>query len=243
MNLIRKYKTINKLKALRNSPVLVLAYHNIVNQNRVGDDLYSVTTRNFEKHLRGIKKFFNCITLAQFVSPEKSKRPRILITFDDGHHNNYSEAFPLLKKAGLSAVFFISGGLAGKEGFMTWDEIKEMQKAGMEFGSHGFGHRNFAELTEAETKNELEKSKQALEENLSVCNPCFAYPFGGPNHIKDRDKIILKETGYSLAFLFGGGAFRTLPDIYRIPRMMVIDWQGITFLEKITETFYRDLQL
>lgn len=237
MKLFQKYRTERKLQTIRNSPVLVLAYHNIVNQDRVGDDLYSVTIKNFEKHLFIIKKYFNCISLDSLLAGSQTPKPRVLITFDDGLRNNYTLAFPALKKKGLSALFFISPGFIEQQGFLSWQELKEMQKNGMEIGSHGFLHPDFAKLTQAQAQNELEKSKQALWEKLEIKNPGFAYPYGTTANIKESDKDILMRTGFPCAFLFGGGAFQKISDIYRIPRFFVLDWQKITFFEKVTEAF------
>ena len=64
----------------------------------------------------------------------------VVITFDDGALSNFYYAFPILLNASLRATFFITTDFVGKKGFMQWEHLKEMQKEGMEIGSHTVTH-------------------------------------------------------------------------------------------------------
>ena len=121
----------------------------------------------------------------------------IVITFDDGLLDNYTNAYPILKELGLKAYFFILASKIGTEGFMNWEQIKELKSAGMYIGSHGMTHRILTELNDADMEYELRKSKQLLEKNLACSSDYLSIPRGFYNQ-----KVIAKakEAGYKAIF-------------------------------------------
>src|SRR3954469_20813162 len=61
----------------------------------------------------------------------------VVITFDDGWENQYRHAFPILRRFGLTATFFVFTTPLGKDDkLMTWEQLRELQAAGMTMGSH-----------------------------------------------------------------------------------------------------------
>jgi peptidoglycan/xylan/chitin deacetylase (PgdA/CDA1 family) len=216
---------------LRGSPLAVLAYHGIAPLDRVGDDLYTVTVRNFQAQVRMLTSWFSVIS-GTSLDIEASK-PRVLITFDDGLADNFAHAFPILKAAGAPAVFFISTGLADTPGYLTWEQVRTMAGAGMLFGSHGVLHRDFGSLSESEARNELTESQRALTQQLGRPAELFAYPFGKERNMREDDRPILAACGYRYAFAFGGGAQHRVADPLRIPRMMAVDVTAPTLLHAI----------
>ena len=220
-----------------NSPIIVLAYHNIIVARTVDDDLYSVTLNNFKKHLDIIKRYYNVINPEQLFPVGILKKPQVLITFDDGKINNFQLAFRELVKRKMSAAFFISTKLMNTKDYMTWDNIVTMHKAGMHIGSHGHGHKNFGIIDKEETAFELSESKRILEDRLQTAIFSFAYPYGNSCNIKEEDKDILARLDYKLAFTFGGGAWKKLKDCYRIPRFMVVDVLDTTLRSQLQEAF------
>jgi peptidoglycan/xylan/chitin deacetylase (PgdA/CDA1 family) len=220
---------------LRGSPLAVLAYHGVAPLDRVGDDLYTVTVRNFQAQARMLASWFS-------VPPPASldiaaSKPRVLITFDDGRADNFSHAFPVLKSAGMPAVFFISTGLVDTPGYLTWEQVRAMAGAGMVFGSHGVLHRDFGSLSESEARNELAESQRVLTLQLGRPAELFAYPFGNERNMREGDRPILAACGYRHAFAFGGGAQHRIVDPLRIPRMMVVDVTAPTLLHTVITAF------
>ncbi len=63
----------------------------------------------------------------------------VTLTFDDGDADNFAAA-ELLRQQGLHATFFIPSGLVGTPGYMTWDELKQLQQDGNEIGGHSLDH-------------------------------------------------------------------------------------------------------
>ena len=177
---------------------ITLVYHSVGNINPASDPhKINVLPENFEKHLK-------------IISAHKD---RIDITFDDGYHNNFQNAFPLLQKHYLTATFFlITDFIDGKiksESFtngdfvaeaLRWEDIKVMNDAGMRFGSHSKTHRVLTEIPEDELKKELVEAKVRMEDVLGVRVDSFAYPFGNAGSFNGHVKKILAETKFHYAF-------------------------------------------
>ncbi len=105
----------------------------------------------------------------------------IIITFDDGHLNNYTTAFPIMQKYGFTGVLYIVGNYMGAENYMNADQIKEMAAAGWEVGSHSMNHANLNSLEPQRQRYEVVESREVLEETLGVPVLTIAYPFGVSN--------------------------------------------------------------
>jgi len=104
------------------------------------------------------------------------------ITFDDGYLDNYRHAFPILKECGFAGAFFVTVEDVGKEGFMTWDMLREMAAVpGIEIGSHSLEHKPLSEMPEKEARTALVLSKKILEEKLGREIRGISYPCGSFN--------------------------------------------------------------
>src|SRR6266511_1672523 len=121
--------------------------------------------------------------------PERS----IVITFDDGYHSVFEEAFPVLQTYGMSATVFLTVGERGSvkrsarlpplEGrsMLCWDEIRDMHQAGIDFGAHTLTHPDLTLLPRDQVAMEICDSKAIIQDMLGVPVSCFAYPFGRYN--------------------------------------------------------------
>ncbi len=82
---------------------------------------------------------------------------------------------------------------------MTWEQIREMAEAGIEFGSHTVTHPNLVQLSSASLLWELTESRRVLEQKLQRQVESFAYPFG-TRHAYDMNVVAsVKEAGFRLA--------------------------------------------
>ncbi|MBI1854289.1 MAG: polysaccharide deacetylase family protein, partial [Chloroflexi bacterium] len=108
-----------------------------------------------------------------------SRPPRpISLTFDDANEDNYTNAFPIMKKYGMTGVLYLPYTRIGLDGYLTVDQIKEMTAAGRELGSHSLTHPNLAVLDEPRLRAEVVESRKKLEDLLGLPILTFAYPFG-----------------------------------------------------------------
>ena len=118
----------------------------------------------------------------------------IIITFDDGHLDNYTNGLPILKKYEAKAVVFVIAGDMGKKDLvwpdagetmatdiMSWEQAKEMSRYGISIESHGLNHRKHSRLSPHEIKDELIASYRMIEKNIGKAPLAFAYPYGDIN--------------------------------------------------------------
>ena len=152
------------------------------------------------------------------------------ITFDDGIACDFEHALPILQSFGYSASFFIVTGLidghndwAVGHGFarrrmLSGAELREMNRAGMDVGSHTVGHRMLGKTSLDEARAELRDSKARLEDLLGRDVPHFAYPYGS---WKPEVKSAVVDAGYALACSTLPGKVRTADDPFLLRRIEI----------------------
>lgn len=157
-----------------------------------------VSGKDFEAHLKIMLSLnYKSLNLLNFFKKENYEKGKfVVITFDDGHYSNYMAAFPLLKKYGFFATFFIVAGWIGKNFYLSKNQIQEMHRAGMEIGSHGLSHQYLPLLKKKEIVFELEESKRILENIIKAPIKLFAYPGG---HYTQEVVKCVKSAGYEAA--------------------------------------------
>ena len=200
--------------------VLVLNYHKIDDANIS----LAVTPKDFEAQLKYLQdNGYHTITPDElYESLEGGGRlpaNPVLITFDDGYADNYSNAFPLLKKYGCKAtIFVVTSFLSKYRSYLTWEQVKEMEQSGISIESHTVTHRSMTDLTDEQLKEELVESKKKLEAELGHRVNYIAYPTGTYNlHIAQ----MVKEAGYKAAFTIKYGNVDAASNVYALERVPV----------------------
>ncbi len=167
----------------------------------VTERAFTVTAEGLEAHLKYLKENGYRVVLLDalldYFDTGQSLPPKaVALTFDDGWREDYQNAFPILKKYGVKATFFVPTGWVGQPEIMSWEEMKEMSQAGMVFGSHSIFHPYLDKLSDENLKKEVEDSKKLLEEKLGKKVDYIAYPAGMYNN-----KVIeaVKAAGYQAA--------------------------------------------
>jgi len=104
----------------------------------------------------------------------------IVLTFDDGYRDAYEWAYPALAERGLSATFFIVTGFIdeGYDGYLTWDQVREMDAGGMDIQSHAHTHVDLRDRDVEYLVWQLLGSKEAIEARTSHPVHFFCYPSG-----------------------------------------------------------------
>jgi peptidoglycan/xylan/chitin deacetylase (PgdA/CDA1 family) len=111
--------------------VLALTYHRIGTPDATpfDHDVWSATAENFEAQLTLLQKHSDVIHPRDLASVQRRRAGRFsLVTFDDGYRDNYERAFPILKRKGLPATFFISTGFIDRPRAAWWDDVAWMVK-------------------------------------------------------------------------------------------------------------------
>ncbi len=158
-----------------------------------------VSIKKFDEQMAYLKRHgYHSITFADLRMHLQVGRPLpidpVIITFDDGAENVYTNAFPILRTNGFKASLF----LIAEQSTLKLDQLKEMQRYGMEFGSHTKTHPNLLEVGDDKAREEITDSKRILEERLGTEIVVFAYPYGQGAY-DERIKRIVKEGRYLFA--------------------------------------------
>jgi len=228
--------------------VHILCYHRICDLPETGDYICGITVSpsSFEEQMAYLhRKKFNVIDLDQYVRlRDLGKKPRartVVITFDDGYADNHLIAFPILRKQGLTATFFLSTDYVDSKSVFPWLELGEemlshsrenrhqwlplttqqvldMYGQGASFGSHGRSHRGLTDMPLADAEEEISRSKEELETLLAKTVVCFSYPYGRTSRQVEH---LVKATGYKAAVTVAGGGNGPTQTLYRLRRESV----------------------
>ena len=175
--------SLSVVGALPNADIPVLVYH------RIGDTEGHLTVRpdKFEEDLARLKELnyqtISLDTFRKFLIDSNTEMPQkpIMISFDDGYLDNYMNAYPSLRKYGMTAAFYIITSLVGEDDRLAVGHIREMAANGMSIGSHTVSHRPLGEMGPEEAQNELLISRAYLEGMLQKPVEFVAYPKGSYN--------------------------------------------------------------
>jgi len=165
----------------RNVIFPILLYHRI-DVSPINSQYY-VEPEKFEEQMKLLYDWgYTPVTTAVLIKAIKEgielpPRP-VIITFDDGHIDNFTTAFPIMQKYGFMGVLYIVGNYMGTDGYMTAAQIREMADAGWEVGSHSMNHLDLQKLDEETQYIEIVDSREKLESEIGVPVRTFAYPFG-----------------------------------------------------------------
>lgn len=123
------------------------------------------------------------------------KPDSVVLTFDDGYEDFYTDAFPLLKKYNIKSTIYVVADFIGKKNYMTESQIREIVESNLvELGSHSMKHQKLTLMPINVARKEITDSKEKLEKRFNVKIQTFAYPYGtfSPKLID-----LVKEASYS----------------------------------------------
>lgn len=216
------------------------------------DERYPTTNvplNNFEEQMAFLAdNAYNVIPLAELVGLLMEKKPLpekgAVITIDDGYRTVYTKAWPILKKYGFpfTVFLYIKGVDRGYKNYLTWEQVKEMQEAGVDFQDHGFSHHHLAnkpaDMNEEDyrrwIRKDLAKGASILTVKLGRRPRFFAIPYGEYNQIVVEEA---KKVGYDAIFTQDGGSVSGDTDISMVPRepILGIDWSEVKHFKKVME--------
>lgn len=239
-----------RLGGNRQRKIPILMYHSVGIVEQSGRGPYyqtSVSPENFcfqmaFLHLRGYRTCTLHEAIACLDKPTSETDDKVVvITFDDGFADFYTEAFPILHRFGLTATMFLPTGYIGDSPIafkdhncMTWSQIRELQKCGIEFGSHTVTHPQLRTLDRPAIERELTDSKRAIEDRTGCAARSFAYPYAFPQ-TDTRFKRLLRECLESAGYLNGVcttvGRANASSDCFFFERLPVNDHDDVRLLE------------
>ena len=220
--------------------VPILMYHHVAmpppNADRIRYDL-SVPPDRFEAHLRYLRNAgYTTITLDDLLYYLTQGRPLppkpLIITFDDGYRDTYTNAFPLLRAYGFTATFFIITDLVnqGHPDYLTWDMVREMKKAGMWFGAHGRTHMDLAKASHDQLVWQALGSTEVFQVELGEPARYIAYPSGAYD---DEVIAVYRSAHYWAGLTTHQGMTQDSRRLFELPRLRVRHDTSVRKLAKI----------
>lgn len=191
LNLVEPVRRLFPPKGRR---VPILMYHSISDREERGHPYFRTVTspKVFAMHMRYLKdRGYMTVGVAdalEYIDGKKESASQpVVITFDDGYQDFYTHAWPVLAAHGFTATMFLATAYIGGERLrlngndcMNWDEVRELNRAGVEFGSHTATHPKLIELGPREIELELRSSRETIEDKLGRIVRSFAYPYAFP---------------------------------------------------------------
>lgn len=217
----------------------VLMYHRICDDPEAGvSPYYKINTSPsvFRRHLghlaeEGCRTTDLAEVAGRLARGEPLAPKSVVITFDDGFRDFFTEAFPALQERHFTATVFLPTAFIhdqrrsfkGAE-CLTWEEVRALRRAGMAFGSHTVNHPRLEDLNWHEIERELRDSKEQMEQQLAEPVTAFAYPFAFPQN--DRGftgafRRLLMQTGYTCCATTEIGRVKAGDDPFRLKRLPV----------------------
>ncbi len=211
--------TLPALAAEPQSSAVVVMYH------RFGESVHPSTNirlDQFEAHLAELAKpQYTVLPLPEIIARLRAKQPlpdrTVGISIDDAFLSVYAEAFPRLRKAGFPFTLFVATDPVDRRigGYMNWDQIRELKKAGATIGSQTHTHLHMASSTPERNSADLQKSNDRFRAELGEVPTIIAYPYG---EYSLAVGTAAKEAGLTTGFGQHSGVLHPDADMSYLPR-------------------------
>ncbi len=201
----------------------------------------------FKKHVEIIENNnLDYITPSNFLDNfnQPKNKKKVLITIDDGFSSFYENAWPYLKKKKIPFILFISTEPVGSNGYMTWEQINEIEKEDFVFiGNHSHSHEYLLNIGHDEFIKDINKSIEIFKKKLGYNPKYFSYPFG---EYSLKQKLFIKEN-FEIAFGQHSGVIDVNKDKFELPRFPINEEYGdlerFNFLTKLKPLEYKKVNL
>jgi len=201
----------------------ILEYHMVKDQVPADEYEYAVPVAEFEAQLDYLQaEGYQTITLLDYMKAKKGKftmpKKPIILTFDDGYDDNYTNLLPLLEQRGMKAVVFMVTNEVGRPGYLTWAQLRDMEQRGIELGSHTANHQPLTTLEPQMREDEVKLSKLLMEWNGLKTIFSFSYPNGAYD---EEMPDMLKGNEYLAAVTGEAGLNNMKTDPYLLHRINI----------------------
>lgn len=213
--------------------VPILAYHSISNEPARWIRRFSVAPEMFLHQLELIlDRGATALTISEFADAIAGKRSLparpVVITFDDGLSDFRDEALPALRRAGVAATLYVTTGFLDDADRTTYfrpagawldsQALGEVRDQGVEIGAHSHTHPQLDTVPPNVAREEIQRSKDILEQLLQKPVRSFAYPHGFLDRTVRR---LVRESGYESACACKNALSSTSDDPFALARLLV----------------------
>lgn len=219
--------------SLQSRRIPVLLYHGIAGESSQEVARFTLPPKVFGDHMRHLAdEGYTSMTVSAYLPLLTNGAPfperPVLITFDDGFRNFLTEALPILERHGLSATLYVTTGFMGDGGIpgvngsgdpmLSWSELAEVARRGVEVGGHTHTHPMLDTLPQAAARDEIRRCKDLIEQHLGARVATFAYPHG---YSSPSVRRAVRETGYTSACAVRNALSHPGDDPFAIARLML----------------------
>ena len=235
--------------------VPILMYHS-VSDNLFGRShpYYQINTSRviFARQMRWLRQNgYRTMDLTEMLAALETGQDvsmRVVITFDDGYQDFYTDAFPVMKQCGFGATIFLATDrikdapqrLEGVD-YLTWREVRELHAEGIRFGSHTVTHPDLRSLGPDQIDYELAYSKDTIEQKLGTPVESFAYPFAFPEEDRGFARFlmdVLENQGFDNGVSSIIGRAHSGNNRFFLPRLPINSWDDAWLLRAKLEGGY-----
>jgi peptidoglycan/xylan/chitin deacetylase (PgdA/CDA1 family) len=203
--------------------ILSLMYHRFNEEKYPSTNIQMGVFKEQIKIIRDLNyNFYNPGELEKNFYIQK-KEKKILITIDDAFSSFYEIAWPYLKNQNIPFILFVSTEAVGKNGYMTWSQIKELDKnPNVYIGNHSHSHKYLVNFKKDIFIKDINTAKKKFLKNLGYNPIFFSYPFG------EYSEYIKKYISKNFKFSFGqhSGVIDVNKDRYELPRFPINEKYG-----------------
>jgi peptidoglycan/xylan/chitin deacetylase (PgdA/CDA1 family) len=203
--------------------VPILVYHNIQSATegrKVHRADLSMRSEVFAAQMQYLKEHdIHVVALSALVDALEGRSTlpahAVVITFDDGHEDQYVNAVPVLKKLRFTAAFFpFTHAMDRNAHYFTWSQLRELQQAGMIIGSHTSLHIRMDKVHDPKVmREEVSGSRDLMRRKLGSDAEFFSYPFGA---LSANGEAAVRAAGYRAARAYVGGPWNSARDIMHL---------------------------
>ena len=151
------------------------------------------------------------------------KRKKILLTIDDAFDSFYKIAWPYLKKNKIPFILFVSTEPVGNRGYMTWDQIKEIDKESFAvIGHHSHSHEYLINKTDKDFIKDIEEANLIFGKKIGYIPKLFSYPFG------EYSEFMRSYVSKNFTYAFGqhSGVIDVNKEKFQLPRFPINENYG-----------------
>ena len=156
-----------------------------------------------------------------FNIPKKQKK--ILITIDDAFQSFYEVAWPFLKENKIPFILFVSTEPVGNKGYMTWDQIKEVEQESFAIiGHHSHSHDYLIDVSNEDFIKDIEIANKIFTEKIGYIPSLFSYPFG------EYSDFMRQYISKNFTYAFGqhSGVIDVNKEKFQLPRFPINENYG-----------------
>lgn len=203
--------------------VPVLMYHAVSDQTWGLEGLF-LSPPDMEAQLKYLtENGYDPIFFSDLPHLDQYRKP-VILTFDDGYNNNYTDLYPLLQKYNVKATIFVIPSSVGGQYSMTAAQIKEMADSGLvSIQSHTQDHKELASLSADQQKQQFAQSQLAIARMTGRIPSVLSYPSGS----YDNNTLSLAPEYFDMAVKSRGGLWTVQNNFFEIDRYPVYRDTGI----------------